>query len=116
MKRVAVAQGVPANQVNLDFAGFRTYDTCYRARKIFGIERAVLVTQRYHLPRALFLARAFGIDAVGLVAGGDNYPRQRYYNLREFVATTVAWYQVNVTHPTPRFLGERVDLETQNGR
>ncbi len=114
MKRRAVAQGVPADQVNLDYAGFRTYDSCYRARAIFGVDRAVLVTQRYHLPRALYLARAFGIDAVGLAAGQDRYPRQEYYDLREMAALSVSWYEVNLLHPAPRYLGDPVDLERQN--
>ena len=116
MKRRAVEQGVPSSRVNLDYAGFRTYDSCYRAAAIFGIEKAVLVTQRYHLPRALFLARAFGIEAVGLAAGRDDYPNQAYYNLRELAARSVSWYQASVTHPLPRYLGEQVDLEHQDGR
>ena len=114
MKQRAVDQGVPPSLVNLDYAGFRTYDSCYRARAIFGVEKAILVTQRYHLPRALFLARSFGIEAVGLAAGLDYYSNQEYYNLREFAALSVAWYQVNVVRPQPRYLGEPVDLERQN--
>lgn len=110
-----MASGVPADRVNLDYAGFRTYDSAYRARAIFGIERAVLVTQRYHLPRALFLARSIGIDSVGLAAGLESYPRQEYFNLRELADLIVSWYEVSLTHPQPRYLGERVDLERQNG-
>lgn len=116
MKERAVALGVPADQVNLDYAGFRTYDSCYRAKAVFGVERAVLVTQRYHLPRALYLARAFGIEAVGLAAGIDSYPRQDYYNLREFAAQAVSWYEVHITRPLPRYLGDPADLERQNSR
>ena len=114
MKRRAVEQGVPPSQINLDYAGFRTYDSCYRAKAIFGVDRAVLVTQRYHLPRALYLARSFGIEAVGLAAGREYYPRQEYYDLREFAAMVVSWYEVNVTRPKPRYLGDPVDLEQQN--
>lgn len=114
MKGRAVEQGVPADKVNLDYAGFRTYDSCYRARAIFGIDEAILVTQGYHLPRALYLANSFGIKAVGLKAGWERYARQDYYNLREAAALVVTWYEVNVLHPLPRFLGEPVDLETQN--
>lgn len=114
MKARAVSQGVPAERVNLDYAGFRTYDSCYRARDVFGIDRAVLVTQRYHLPRALYLARSFGIDAAGLSAGRESYPGQDYYNLRELAALAVSWYEVNVTHPMPQYLGDPVDLERQN--
>jgi vancomycin permeability regulator SanA len=115
MKARAVALGVPTGRVNLDYAGFRTYDSCYRARAIFGIESAVLVTQGYHLPRALYLARSFGIEASGLAAGRDRYPRQDYYNLREFVALAASWYEMNVTRPLPRYLGDPVDLDRQHG-
>jgi vancomycin permeability regulator SanA len=115
MKERAVSLGVPAAQVNLDYAGFRTYDSAYRARAVFGVESAVFVTQRYHLPRALYLARSFGIEATGLAAGRDRYPRQDYYNLREFVALAASWYEVNVTRPLPRYLGDPVDLERQDG-
>ena len=114
MKQRAVGQGVPSDKVNLDYAGFRTYDSCYRAKVIFGVDRAILVTQRYHLPRALYLARSFGIEAVGLAAGLDYYPRQEYYDLREFAALVVSWYEVHITRPKPRYLGDPVDLERQN--
>lgn len=114
MKQRAVARGVPSDLVNLDYAGFRTYDSAYRAKAVFGIEQAVLVTQRYHLPRALFLARSFGIEAVGLAAGQDHYRGQEYYNLRELAALSASWYEVNVTRPEPRYLGDPVDLEKQN--
>ncbi len=110
MQRRAVSEGVPESLIDLDDSGFRTYDSCYRAATIFGISRAVLVTQRYHLPRALFLARSFGINAVGLAAGRADYNNQLYFDLRELAAQSVAWYEVNVTHPAPRDLGTPVNL------
>ncbi|MCL4534773.1 MAG: YdcF family protein [Bacteroidetes bacterium] len=114
MKRYAIAQGVPAGNVDLDRGGVRTYDSSYRARAIFGIQEAVLVTQGYHLPRALYLARAFGIRAAGLKSGNDRYPRQDFYNLREAAADVVMWYEVHVTHPVPRFLGPPAGPERQS--
>jgi vancomycin permeability regulator SanA len=116
MKQRAVSQGVPAERVNLDYAGFRTYDSCYRAKAVFGVTKAVLVTQKYHLYRALFLARSFGIDVVGLAAGREHYPRQEYYDAREVAAMTVSWYEATITHPLPHYLGDPVDLERQNSR
>jgi vancomycin permeability regulator SanA len=68
MKDYAVSLGVPARDVVRDFAGFRTYDSCYRAREIFGVDGAILITQEFHLPRALFLAHRLGLDAVGFAA------------------------------------------------
>lgn len=114
MKRYAVSKGVPAERINLDYAGFRTYDSCYRARAIFGVTKAILVTQGYHLPRALYLANAFGIDAVGLKGGSDYYTGQEWYDAREAAALFVTFWEVHVLQPEPRFLGEPVDLETQN--
>ena len=68
MCREAVRLGVPREDVVGDYAGFRTYDTCYRARSVFGLRSAVMVTQPFHLARAVFTARALGIDAVGYAA------------------------------------------------
>lgn len=112
MKRFAVEHGVPADDIVLDYAGFRTYDSCYRARAIFGVEAAILVSQEYHLPRALYIARALGIDAVGCRADRHRYARQRWFTLREQASRSLAWLQVNVTRPRPKFLGPRLPIAT----
>lgn len=101
MKTYAVRNGVPSAKILTDHAGLRTYDSCYRAVHNFGINSAVLVTQGYHLPRALFLCNGLGIDAVGLKAGQDNYPNQSYYNQREFLATFLSWVDITITQPRP---------------
>jgi len=106
MKREAVSLGVPARDIACDYAGFRTYDSLYRARDIFGVRSAILVTQRYHLPRALFLARKMGLDVVGVDAAKRPYVGQVAFDLREFAAVEVAWFQANVTRPRPKFLGK----------
>lgn len=104
----ALARGVPAGDVVRDFAGRRTYDTCYRAGAIFGVERAILVTQRFHLARAIFTCRALGIDAAGFAA--DDLPyTTRYNRLREMPATLFAWWDVTVVRPLP-VLGPHEDL------
>ena len=111
MKATAVAAGVPAANVVCDYAGFRTYDSLYRARDIFGVRQAVLVTQRYHLPRALYLGRRLGLDVVGLDAARHSYgSAQRWWDLREVVAVETAWLDVNVTHRRPKFLGPKEPL------
>jgi vancomycin permeability regulator SanA len=109
MKRYAVELGVPAEDVALDYAGFSTYESCYRARPIFGVTAAVLVTQRYHLPRAVYTCRQLGVAAVGLgTPDWDRYGERVMlpYTLREIVATLNALLQVHITHPPPTFLGE----------
>jgi vancomycin permeability regulator SanA len=108
MKRYAVGLGVAAEDVALDHAGFSTYESCYRARAVFGLERAVLVTQAYHLPRALYTCRGLGLDAVGLGApdwGTYSDALLVRYSLREAVATLNALWQVHVARPEPTFLG-----------
>lgn len=103
MKDYAIELGVPEEDIVLDYAGRRTYDTCYRARDIFGVNSVILVTQRFHLPRALFLCNALGVQAVGVSADMRTY-RQRsefYWNLREVPATMVALWEVYVTRPLP---------------
>ena len=66
MQQYAERLGVPNKDIKLDYAGFSTYESCYRARAIFGIEKAVLITQKYHLPRAVYTCNKLGIDSVGL--------------------------------------------------
>ncbi len=101
MRNYAVRQGIPSSAILLDTNGLRTYDSCYRAVHTFNVKEAVLVTQGYHLPRALYTCNSLGINAVGLKAGRDSYPNQEYYNNREFFATLLSWFEVNVTRPIP---------------
>jgi len=105
MKRYAVAHGVPPQDVVRDYAGFHTFDTCYRAKHVFGVERAIFVTQAFHLPRSLFLARAMGIQAVGFVAP-DNMSSGAvaYFENRERAAILGALLDV-ATDRKPRFPG-----------
>ena len=112
MRRAAVQLGVPDEDLVLDYAGRRTYDSCYRAREIFGVNRAILVTQAFHLERALYLCDAFGVDGIGLMADRRNYAgrAQTQWIVREAVATVGAWIDVNVTRPTP-VLGDPLPIE-----
>ena len=106
MRQIALASGVPSQDIILDYAGFRTYDSLYRARDIFGVHRAVLVTQRFHLPRALYLGRQLGMDVVGVDAARRPYIGQSWFDVREILATETAWLDIK-THRRPRFLGKR---------
>lgn len=107
MRRWLRARGVAGVDVHCDYAGFRTLDTCARARHVWGLDRALLVTQRYHLPRALFLAQAWGLRAVGVSAGEWASRRDR---LREHFACVMAWVDTEVFCRGPRFLGPAEDL------
>lgn len=103
MRDFALDLGIPEQDIILDYAGRRTYDTCYRAREIFHLDSAILVTQSFHLPRALYTCNALGISAVGVSADLRQYRRfsRTFWNLRETVATTVALWEIYVSQPTP---------------
>ncbi len=109
MREYAIARGVPSKDIVLDYAGRSTYDSCYRANYIFGVTDAILVTQAYHLDRALFLANNLGIDAIGVAADRRDYLRIRQYWWRELFATTLAWWEVYISRPTP-VLGEKLPI------
>ncbi|MEM8533886.1 MAG: ElyC/SanA/YdcF family protein [Chloroflexota bacterium] len=108
MQEYAIEQGVPEEDIVLDYAGFSTYESCYRANEIFGITQAVLVTQAYHLPRAVYTCRQLGVEAVGLgTPDWEVYPGVMIqYTMRESIATLNALLQVHVIRPEPTFLGQ----------
>jgi SanA protein len=103
MREYALGLGVPEEDIVLDYAGRRTYDTCYRAREIFGLEQAILVTQAFHLPRALYTCNHLGMRAIGVQADLRDYRReaQLYWQGRETPATLVALWEVHLTRPQP---------------
>jgi SanA protein len=105
----AVARGVPPQDVVRDYAGRRTYDTCYRAKAIFGVDRAILVTQRFHLPRAIFTCRSLGVDAIGFSADRRVYWSNPFYRFRDAFATLLAWWDVKIARPIP-VLGQREEI------
>ncbi len=103
MREVAISLGVPESAIVLDYAGRRTYDTCYRAKAIFGVTEAILVTQAFHLPRALYECSQLGIGSVGVEADLRVYSisSMLYWNVRELFATVAALWDVNISHPVP---------------
>lgn len=114
MKTYAVSLGVPEEDIVLDYAGRRTYDTCYRAKAIFGLKDAILVTQRYHLPRALFTCSGMGLSTNGVAADMRIYhPHSMFFwSLRELPASLVAVWQVWISHPLP-VLGDSEPIFTE---
>lgn len=108
MRARALAAGVPPEDVRMDHAGFSTYESCYRARAVFGVERAVLVTQRYHLPRAVYTCGALGVEAVGFGTpdwGSYSDALLARYAAREAAATLNALLFVHALRPLPTYLG-----------
>jgi len=101
MKEYAASLGVPEEDIVLDYAGRRTYDTCYRARHIFQLDEAILVTQKFHLPRTVLICNTLGLTSTGVPADRRNYRGSLIWTIREVPATTVALWEVLVSHPLP---------------
>ncbi len=110
MKKFATERGVPAERIFMDHAGFSTYESLYRAKEIFGAEKVIIVTQEYHLYRALYIARSLGLDAVGVSADLRGYSGQVIREVRE-VAARVKDYFYTVAKPLPTYLGEPISLD-----
>jgi SanA protein len=103
MRQHAQSRGLPAESLLRDFGGVSTYDSCYRAKAVFGVQRAILVTQAFHLPRALFIANSLGLEAYGVPAKSSVSLSNE---IREFFARPVALALV-AFHSRPRFEGEK---------
>lgn len=102
MRQFALLAGVPDQAIVLDYAGRRTYDTCYRAKVIFGIKSALLVTQKFHLPRALFLCNTLGLKTVGVEASNCYWNGSPFvWDVREQFATIAAFLDLYVSNPSP---------------
>lgn len=109
MKQFAIGHGVPSSDVFMDHAGFSTYESMYRAKAVFGVSRMIVVSQSYHLPRALYIADKLGIDAVGVDADIRTYRGQAYRDAREILARAkdvISSYFM----PLPTYLGEAIDV------
>lgn len=109
MRMVLLREGVAPEDIFLDHAGFDTYDSMYRAANVFGARSLIVVTQRYHLPRALYLGTQFGMDVQGIPADRQRYRRIFQYRLREVVADVKAVIEV-MRGATARYGGTRIDL------
>lgn len=113
MQEFALQLGASQEALVLDYAGRRTYDTCYRAKHIFQVDSAVLVTQKYHLPRALFLCDQIGISSVGVPSDLREYSKRSYqiWVIREVFATANAIWDAWIAKPLP-VLGEQLPIFT----
>jgi SanA protein len=103
MRNYALSLGVPDEVIVQDYAGQRTYDTCYRAAHIFGVQQAVVVTQQFHLTRAVYTCNQLGIHTLGVPATQRRYLARSLFlwNLRETLATAVALVDIHITRPLP---------------
>lgn len=111
MRKYLTDAGVPKKDIFMDHAGFDTYDSVYRSKAIFGVDSLIIVSQQFHLPRALYIADKRGIDAVGISADLHTYPLSTRLrnNLREFFSRIKAFADVHLD-AMPHFLGELIPI------
>ncbi len=101
MKNYVLNAGVPENAIFTDGQGYRTYESCTRANKTFHINQAIIVTQKFHLPRALYLCHRLGLDSVGVSADLHTYKDIRWFTVRDWLASFKAWLDINIKTPKP---------------
>lgn len=109
MKRFAVEAGVPSENVFMDHAGFSTYESMYRARDIFQAKKILIVTQEYHLYRAIYIAESLGLEAYGVASDYRSYSGQLSRDVREMLAR-VKDFGTSLLQPKPTFLGEAIPI------
>lgn len=111
MKNFLKDKGVPSQNVFMDHAGFSTYESVYRARDIFKVKKVIIVTQEYHLKRAVFVARELGLEAYGVASDRRDYGQaMTMYNLREIAARNKDFLWAKIIKPKPTFLGDAIPV------
>jgi SanA protein len=108
MRDALVARGVPAEAITLDYAGFRTLDSVVRAEAVFGLKRFTIITDDFHEPRSVFLARSRGLDVVGFPSDPVPWIWSKKARARELISRVRACLDVYVLHTNPKFFGPRV--------
>lgn len=109
MKQYAINKEIPSEHIFMDHAGFSTYESIYRAKEIFGAEDIVIVTQKYHLYRAIYIAKSMGLNAYGVSADLRSYIGQPYFNKREILAQIKDFFSV-IFLPKPTYLGDAIPI------
>lgn len=109
MKDYAINKGIPSEDIFMDHAGFSTYESVYRAKEIFKVEKAIIVTQKYHLYRALHIGNKLGINVTGVGADPRKYSGQIFRELREILARNKDFIQA-IFKLKPTYLGESIPV------
>lgn len=109
MKNYLIEQGIPSENIFMDHAGFSTYDSIYRAKEIFEADKVIIVTQEYHLYRALYIAEKLDLEAYGIKANRREYQFQLKRDIREIAARVKDFIKV-IFKPQPKYLGEIIPV------
>jgi len=110
MRDALVSRGVPEKDIVLDYAGFRTLDSVVRAHKVFGVDQCTIVTDDFHLPRALYIARNVHLDAIGYQTEPLSRSVSPWTYVRETGARSLVWIDLHVLNRQPKFLGPRQQI------
>jgi len=110
MRKYLQDHGIKREVIFMDHAGFNTYDSIYRARDIFQIKKAIIVTQKFHLVRALYIARELKLEAYGVTSDNHVYPGIMMNNIREIGARLKAFLQAGIFKPKPTLLGNVIPI------
>jgi len=110
MKKALIKRGIPLTSISLDYAGFRTFDSVVRSKKIFGQNRVTIITQNFHCYRALFIANYYGMNAVAYAAGGVPDGHSPYTRFREYIARCKAVLDLYILRNNPKFLGDPIKI------
>ncbi len=109
MKNFAISKGVPSADIFMDHAGFSTYESIYRAKEIFGAKKVVIITQKYHLYRALYIAEKLGVEAYGVSSDYRSYVGQSIRDIREILARNKDFFTL-IVKPEPTYLGDKISV------
>lgn len=101
MRNFLIRQGIPGNDIMLDPHGYRTYESCKRAAQEYDITDALIITQRFHVARAMYLCESFGIHSTGIPADLTTYQKALYFWARDLAASIKAWIDVHLIPPNP---------------
>jgi len=113
MKKYLLERGVPEEDIFMDFAGFDTYDSVYRASYIFEVDSAIVVSQRFHLPRAVYIARSMGLNFYGYNGDRREYELESRNRFREVAANVKAWIELLI-NKEPHFKGDKIPITGKN--
>ncbi len=109
MKNYAMQRGVPSEDIFMDHAGFSTYESIYRAKEIFGVKKLIIVSQKYHLYRAIYIANQLGLDSYGVDATKRKYGKEIYREVREVIARDKDLIKC-IFKPEPTYLGDSIPV------
>jgi len=110
MRKALINEGIPFEAITLDYAGFRTLDSVVRCKEVFDQDNFIIISQKFHIERALFIAQKFDIHAIGYAAQDPPDKYSFKTNVREYFARTKAIFDLYILHTQPKFLGEKENI------